>query len=204
MPKDYQYDNAKAGDVVQPEALFGAAAEIRKGETPRQAFARWLTSKENPRFARTIANRLWKQAFGIGQIEPVDDMMDTTVAENTELMNYLEAEMKRLNFDMKEYLRVIYNTETYQRQVSVEEVNPGETYRFSGPILRRMTAEQVWDSFLTLAVPDDYREMPATIRTDVIGVVCIQVKAPDLLAADSMGNQVDGSVGKWQQREAFV
>jgi tetratricopeptide (TPR) repeat protein len=203
LPKDYQYDNAKAGDVVEPKSLFGASAEIKKGETPRQAFARWLTAKENPRFALTIANRLWKQAFGIGQIEPVDDMMDTTVAENPELMVFLEAEMKRLNFDMKEYLRVLYNTETYQRQVSVEEVNPGETYHFSGPVLRRMTAEQVWDSFLTLAVPDDYREMPATLRTDVIGVDLTSVKAPDLLAADSMGNQVDGSVGKWQQKHIY-
>jgi hypothetical protein len=102
--------------VVAPKALFGPSAEIKKDEPPRHAFARWVTSKDNPRFALTIANRLWKQTFGAGQIEPVDDMMDTTVAENPELMTFLEAEMKRLNFDMKEYLRVLYNTEVYQRQ----------------------------------------------------------------------------------------
>lgn len=120
-------------------------------------------------------------------------MMDTTVAENP-LMVFLEAEMKRLNFDMKEYLRIVYNTETYQRQVSVEEVNPGETYHFSGPILRRMTAEQVWDSFLTLAVPDDYREMPANLRTDIIGV--------DLDISESsgpVGCGFDRQSGGWQR-----
>ncbi len=203
LPKDYQYDNAKAGDVVEPKALFGKPADVRPGETPRQAFARWLTSKDNPRFAQTIANRLWKQAFGIGQIEPVDDMMDSTVAENPELMTFLESEMKRLDFDMKEYLRIIYNTEVYQRQASFDEVTPGDTYHFQGPVLRRMTAEQVWDSFLTLAVPDDYRELSAKVHTDVIGVDLTSVKAPDLMAAEVMGNQIDGSRGKYQQPHLY-
>lgn len=203
LPKDYAYDNAKAGDVIEPKSLFGAPAEIRTGETPRQAFARWLTSKDNPRFAQTIANRLWKRAFGIGQIEPVDDMMDTTVAENPELMTFLESEMKRLDFDMKEYLRIIYNTETYQRQVSADEINPGSAYHFPGPVLRRMTAEQVWDSFLTLAVPDEYREMPANLRTDVIGVDLTAIKAPDLLAAETMASKVDGSIGKRQAKHLY-
>ncbi len=203
LPKDYAYDNGKAGEAVEPRALFGKSAEIRTGETPRQAFARWLTSKDNPRFALTIANRLWKQAFGIGQIEPVDDMMDSTVAENPELMTFLESEMKRLDFDMKEFLRIIYNTETYQRQASVEEVTPGDTYHFSGPVLRRMTAEQVWDSFLTLAVPDEYREMPAHLRTDVIGVDLTSIKAPDLLAAEKMSGQVDAGQGKRHQKHLY-
>lgn len=203
LPKDYQYDNAKAGDVVDPKALFGKPAELRAGETPRQAFARWLTSKDNPRFALTIANRLWKQAFGIGQIEPVDDMMDQTVAENPELMTFLESEMKRLDFDMKEFLRIVYNTEVYQRQASIDEVTPGDTYHFQGPVLRRMTAEQVWDSFLTLAVPDGYREMQASVRTDVIGVDLTSVKAPDLLAAESMGNQMDGKRGEYQKPHMY-
>ena len=73
LPHDYDYENAKAGDVVAAKAIFDPPAQISSGETPRVAFARWLTSPENPRFAKTIANRLWKKAFGVGQIEPVDD-----------------------------------------------------------------------------------------------------------------------------------
>ncbi len=202
LPKDYAYDNAKAGDVVEPKALFGSPAEMRKGETPRMAFSRWLTEKNNPRFALTIANRLWKQAFGIGQIEPVDDMMDATVAENPELMAFLEAEVKRLNFDMKEYQRILFNTEVYQRQASVEEVNPGDTYHFAGPVLRRMTAEQAWDSFLTLAVPDEYRELPASVRDNVIGVDLTSIKAPDLLAAEMKSGSIDGN--QWQRQKDHV
>ncbi len=152
LPHDYAYDDAKPKSVVAPKAIFGPDAPVTKGEAPRMAFAKWLTSKDNPRFAKTIANRLWKAAFGVGQIEPVDDMKDDTEAENPRLMSYLESEMKRLNFDMKEYLRIIYNTQVYQRQVCFDEVHRGDEYHFPGPLLRRMTAEQVWDSFLTLAV----------------------------------------------------
>lgn len=170
LPHDYAYDNGKPHQVVEPKTMFGPAAELKPGEPPRMAFARWLTVKENPRFAKVIANRLWKQAFGRGQIEPVDDITDESVAENPELMTFLEAEMKRLNFNMKEYLRILFNTRAYQREASREMVTPADLYHFPGPLLRRMTAEQVWDSFLTLSLVDPYlfRELPSTGRSDLL------------------------------------
>ena len=171
----------------------------------RLAFARWLTARDNPRFALTIANRLWKQAFGSGQIEPVDDMMDSTVAENPELMKFLEAEMLRLNFDMKEYLRNVFYSETYQRQACAEEINPGLPYHFTGPNLRRMSAEQVWDSFLTLAVvrPDEFREIKADVRTKYIGLDLSKIPAADLLMADNKGNEVDYGQGPRQSKYTY-
>lgn len=170
LPHDYAYDNDKPHQVVEPKTMFGPAAELKADEPPRVAFARWLTSKENPRFAKVIANRLWKQAFGRGQIEPVDDITDETVAENPELMTFLEAEMKRLNFDMKEYLRILFNTRAYQREASTASVTPADPYHFPGPLLRRMSAEQVWDSFLTLSLVDPYlfRELPSTKRSELL------------------------------------
>lgn len=168
------------------------------GETSRKTFSRWLTSKDNPRFALTIANRLWKQVFGAGQIEPVDDMMDSTVAENPELMAFLEAEMKRLDFDMKEYLRILYNTETYQRQSFDHEVAIGTPYHFPGPMLRRMTAEQAWDSFLTLARPEPgYQEVPMTLYKEAVAVDLAKDSAERVLESrdkvvqfDQMRNKV--------------
>ena len=115
-------------------------------------FAQWLTSKENPRFAKAIANRLWKRALGVGIIEPVDDIRDDSEPENPELMDYLTTIVCKLDFDLKEFQRIVFNTKTYQRQSSPDEPAAGEVYHFPGPILRRMTAEQVWDSLLTLAV----------------------------------------------------
>ena len=205
LPKDYKYTDAKPEDLIEPKTVLGGPAEIRSGETPRQAFARWLTSKQNPRFAMTIANRLWKQAMGTGQIEPVDDILDKSVPENPELMKFLESEMKRLDFDMKEYLRVVLNTEVYQREACSEEVPLGEPYHYPGPNLRRMTAEQAWDSFLTLAVvdPDEYREMPAKIRAEVVGLDLNAVSAKKMLEAEFKVAEIDGNMWKRQTKYTY-
>ena len=56
-------------------------------------------------------------------------------------MQFLTAEMSRLEYDLKEFLRVIYNTKAYQRQVTYEDLKPETAYHFPGPILRRMTAD---------------------------------------------------------------
>jgi hypothetical protein len=109
-----------------------------------------MTSPENPRFTTVVANRMWKKAFGVGLIEPVDEMMDSTVPSNNELMEYLIDLMKEKQYSIKSFLRVLYNTDTYQRMASTQEVPLGETYHFTGPMLRRMSAEQVWDSMVTL------------------------------------------------------
>ena len=205
LPKDYKYTDAKPEDLIEPKTVIGFPAEIRTGETPRQAFARWLTSKQNPRFALTIANRLWKQALGTGQIEPVDDILDKSAPENPELMTFLESEIKRLDFDMKEYLRIVFNTEVYQREACAVEVPLGEPYHYPGPNLRRMTAEQAWDSFLTLAVvdPDEYREMPAKMRTEVVGLDLNTISAKKMLDAEFKSAEIDGIQGKRQAKYVY-
>jgi hypothetical protein len=154
FPDDYQYDNAKPGQLTTPTFLFDTNKASFTLPERRQIFADWVTSKTNDRFATTIANRLWKKAMGIGLIEPVDDMMDETESSNPELMAFLASEIKRLEFDLKEFQRIIYYSKTYQRQVTYADLDPDSHYRFPGPILRRMTAEQVWDSLLTLTLED--------------------------------------------------
>lgn len=205
LPKDYAYDDGKPDDIIEPKTLFGSKAELKPGETPRTAFARWVTTKDNPRFALTIANRLWKRAFGAGLIEPVDDMTDGTVAENPELMSFLDSEIKRLDFDMKEFQRTLFNTAVYQRQVSTDDVPPGTTYHFPGPMLRRMSAEQAWDSFVTLAVvdPDEYRELPAHVRSSAMGVDLSSVSAGKLLEADSKATAIDEAKTKRQEKYTY-
>ncbi len=209
LPKDYAYDDAKPGTIVEPKTIFGKPVEIKKGEAPRKAFARWLVNKENPRFAKTIANRLWKQLFGVGQIEPVDDMLDSTVAENPQLMDFLESEMKRLGFDMKEYIRILMHTEVYQREASGTELVSDEQYHFPGPVLRRMTAEQVWDSFLTLTADSiEYREQPANLRTQVVKLDLTKAKAIEVVRAEQEGGKVDNQANvnknKFQFKGLFM
>jgi Protein of unknown function (DUF1549)/Protein of unknown function (DUF1553) len=151
LPSDYKYPDAKPGTKIEPKTMFGHDAVAQPGQTRLQAFADWMTSPENPRFTTVIANRMWKKAFGIGLIEPVDEMTDSTVASNPALMDYLGQLMVEQKYSLKSFLRVLYNTDAYQRAATTHEVLAGETYHFTGPILRRMSAEQIWDSFVTLS-----------------------------------------------------
>ena len=152
LPHDYQYNDGKPEDKVNPDTPFGAKVGSG-GKSPRTTYAKWLTSPENPRFTKVIVNRMWKHVFGIGLFEPVDDLKDSTVASNSKLLAYLEREMKAMDYDLRRFLAVLYNTRTYQRQVTREEVTLEKPYHFPGPILRRLTAEQIWDSMLTAAMP---------------------------------------------------
>ena len=151
LPSDYKYPDAKPGEKIEPKTMFGHEASAQPGQTKLQAFADWMTSPENPRFTTVIANRMWKKAFGIGLIEPVDEMTDSTVASNPALMDYLGRLMVEQKYSLKSFLRVLYNTDAYQRAATTHEVPAGELYHFTGPILRRMSAEQIWDSFVTLS-----------------------------------------------------
>lgn len=130
----------------------------------RKAYGDWLTAPENPRFAKVIANRLWKQAMGLGLIEPVDIIEDKTVASNPELMDFLAGTMVDLDFDMKQFLRAIYNSKTYQAAAFNQDVTDPAKFNFNGPLVRRMSAEQIWDSLLVLTVPDT--DQRYSVRSD--------------------------------------
>ena len=69
-------------------------------------------------------------------------------------MEYLSEAMVDLKYDNKQFLRAIYNSRTYQSQATAEDITDPQTHAFNGPIVRRMSAEQIWDSLLVLTVPD--------------------------------------------------
>lgn len=154
LPHDYKYPDGKPNARIAPviPASFSKDGKIVKdGEQPIIAYARWMTSPENPRFTTVIANRIWKRLMGIGVIDPVDEITDSTVPSNAPLMEFLEQTMKDVNYDLKAYMRVVLNSKTYQRAAYSKDVEPGAPYYFAGPLLRRMTAEQIWDSMVALA-----------------------------------------------------
>jgi len=160
LPHDYKYDDAQPNEMVSPATYFGEIVELEDHPNARTAFAKWMTSKEHPRFTINIVNRLWRQAFGLAQIEPVYNIpghLDGQ-AQNYELLLYLEQVMKSMDYDIKGFLRVLYNTETYQRQANpysptLAQIDKGE-YHFPAPVLRRMSAEQIWDSMVALTIPN--------------------------------------------------
>ncbi|NLT72157.1 MAG: DUF1549 domain-containing protein [Verrucomicrobiaceae bacterium] len=185
LPHDYKYDDGEPEMKVQPGTYFGDKTDLSQHESPREAFAEWVVSPGNPRFTINVVNRFWKIAFGLAQIEPVYNIpghLDGQ-AQNYELLTFLEEMMKDLDFSVKDFFRVIYNTKAYQREAetltpSLTQVDKG-TYHFPGPILRRMTAEQIWDSLVALTTADpesvirrgaeEYRQVmnvdPASLQT---------------------------------------
>ena len=184
LPKDYQYNNAKPNEVLLGRTIFGKEIDI-KTKAPdagsREIYANWLASDSNPRFTAVIVNRLWKEAFGLALIEPLDNMFDDTLATDTKLQLHLEKVMVALDYDLKEFLRILYNTKTFQRQSVIRDVIPKDNkdpsipvdvkwimagpnvekqsqgaipYFYQGPILERMSGEQIWDSLVNLTFND--------------------------------------------------
>lgn len=169
LPHDYKYKDAKPGDSVEPKfitwskddkSLPAYKQKLKEEENLRVAFATWATHKTNPRFAMAIANRMWRRAFGQGIAEPVTNIDDPNASANPELLKHIAEEMKRVNFNLKDFMRILYNTRAYQSEATTEHVAMGEPYYFQGPLLRRMTAEQAWDSYMTLVLgePDKYKK----------------------------------------------
>ena len=202
LPHDYAYPDAAPKSVVKSATMMGKPVDCPPGADSLNAYAEWMTSKENPRFTNLIANRLWKKVFGMGLIEPVDELMDNTVAMNPELMKYLEKYMISINYDMKTYLRTLFNTQTYQRSVTKEEVPAGVAYHFTGPILRRMSAEQMWDSFVALINPTpDMPNMPVREQMEkrVLGAKKIS-DALETLTPEEMYKGATAAAGKYRDQ----
>ena len=154
LPVDFAEDDGNPGDSIMAKAIFTPKPLGQTKGNSRMIFADWITSKDNPRFTTMISNRIWKRIFGAGLIEPIDTMMDDTVANNQKLMKYLERLMVSVNYDLREYERILLNTKLFQRASKKEDYKNLENYNFEGPILRRMTGEQLWDSLVTLVFND--------------------------------------------------
>ncbi len=162
LPHDYQYSDGDPHQEIQPKTMFGADINPAELDDKKiELYANWMTSPENPTFTKVIVNRLWKEVFGMGVFEPVDDLTDNVEPSNPALLAYLQELMISLDYDVKAFLAVLYNTETYQRGADRNEIVLGMPYHFQGPILRRMSAEQIWDSLVALALPEADHYRPA-------------------------------------------
>jgi hypothetical protein len=156
LPKDYQYADARPNQFVSPHVIFGDQPNVL--DSPREAFGNWITDEDNKWFTKAIVNRLWKQTMGVGLIEPIDQIKYDTEAIIPEVLTLLEKTMKMADYNMKDFLRILYNTKTWQMgTMSTDLPEDLSTYCYEGRPLMRMTGEQMWDSLVTLVIvdPDD-------------------------------------------------
>lgn len=136
----------KSGQPLAPAGLDGKPLALPNTEDPRSEFAQWMTSPENPFFAKSIANRYWKHFFARGLVEPEDDMRITNPPSNPELLDALAKELVSSGYDLKHLMRTICNSSTYQRTADASEDNVRDSTCYSRYYPKRMTAEVLLDS----------------------------------------------------------
>jgi hypothetical protein len=133
--------------VLPPKPLDAKALpETIPGDT-RRYFANWLTARDNPFFARSIVNRLWRNFMGRGLIEPVDDLRDTNPATNDELMDALVKDFTAHNFDINYMIRTIMQSATYQASSEPLKENAGDDKYGSHYLIKRLPAEVLLDAY---------------------------------------------------------
>ena len=170
LPYDYRYDDAQPLDVIEPAVLWDEVPIAAQNADKRTQFGAWLTSRDNRQFARTIANRMWKKMMGVGLVEPIDDFQEGNIPAIPELLEHLTDEMLRLDFDLREFVRIVASTDVYQRLAVEYDATAEEPYRYTAPALKRLTAEQLWDSLLTLIAVNEWAYQRPTVAELAPGI----------------------------------
>ena len=106
--------NPRSGDRLTPTGLGSEPFEIANERDPRIYLADWMSDSENPFFAPALVNRYWKHFFDRGIVEPEDDMRATNPPSNPELLDGLSQHFVESGFDLKELVRTICTSSTYQ------------------------------------------------------------------------------------------
>lgn len=150
LPKDYKYSDGKPGEVVEPATLFGPKIENVAPEKRKDVFADWVTSPENPFFTKTIVNRMWERVFGFPLYDSLDDLKSGSKTAHPKLAATLEEYMKHCDYDLRQFQRILFHTKLFERTAMAKEPERGQPTIFRGMVLRRMSAEQIYDSFLVM------------------------------------------------------
>ncbi len=135
------------GKPQQPRPLDGETLDFDSDTNRREHLAHWLTSPENPYFTRAIVNRLWANFYGVGLVESVDDLRKTNPASNDELLTAAADYLAKQKYDLKALMRVILQSETYQRSSEPLPGNADDKRFYSRYYPRRLMAEVMLDAF---------------------------------------------------------
>jgi len=156
--------NPVTNRVMPPKFLGGETPNV-KGKDRRKVLADWIASKENPYFAKSVANRVWAHYMGVGIVDPVDDIRVTNPASNPELFDELGKKLIEYDYDFKRLVRDICNSNAYQRSAEVNESNAGDLRNFSHARVRRIQAEMLLDCISQLTeTKNKFRGLPLGAR----------------------------------------
>ncbi|MEX0716441.1 MAG: DUF1549 and DUF1553 domain-containing protein [Planctomycetaceae bacterium] len=166
--------NPRSNADLVPVGLGGAPMDIPADRDPRHYLADWMAAKDNPFFAHSLANRYWKHFFSRGIVEPEDDMRATNPPTNPELLDALAARFIESGFDMKDLIRSICNSSTYQLSSLPNDFNVRDKQNFSRYYPKRLPAEVLYDAFHQVTgTSENFNGLPA-------GTTAVQLPDPTL------------------------
>jgi hypothetical protein len=163
----------RTGELIKPKILGGEVLEVEDGQDGRAKFAAWLTSPDNPWFARNIVNRVWFWLLGRGIVHEPDDLRPTNPPENPQLLDWLAKDLVSHKYDLKHVYRLILNSQTYQRSSQANAGNRDDVAHFSHYYVKRLGAETLldaigqvtgqWDTYRSI-IPEPFVVMPTGFR----------------------------------------
>jgi hypothetical protein len=142
----------KTDERVKAKFLDGRSPQWKQGMDPRKVLADWITSPDNPYFSRIAVNQMWHYFFGVGLVDPVDDLGKHNPASHPELLNELADQFVKNGYDLKYLMRTIVNSKAYQLSSAApaapkkEDDEPENLRLFARMPLRALTGEQLFDS----------------------------------------------------------
>jgi hypothetical protein len=136
----------RTGQVMQPKLLTAEQPISDTSGDLRVKLAQWITTKDNPFFAKATVNRLWKQMFGRGIVHPADDFRATNPPINAPLLNKLADDFVAHDYDLKHLIRTICNSRVYQLSAMPNSTNGDDLKNFSHYYIKRLGPEQLLDT----------------------------------------------------------
>lgn len=141
-------------EVKIPDKEVTVAARYLRGEAPlldadrpaRESLVEWIVSSENPYFARATVNRMWRELFGAGIVNPVDDLDEQNPPSHPEVLDLLAEDFTKSDYDLKQLIRVITGTKAYQLSSGWIEEGDERQQEFARMRVRPMTVDQLFDT----------------------------------------------------------
>ena len=144
--KSGEVQHIRTGQTAKPSFPF-VHKDLAPTNLPRRTqLAKWITSKENPYFAKSYVNRLWSYLLGVGLIEPIDDIRAGNPPTNSALLDRLTSDFIASNFNVREMMKSICKSRTYQLSIRTNKWNKGDDINYSHARARRLPAEVLFDA----------------------------------------------------------
>ncbi|MSR59985.1 MAG: DUF1553 domain-containing protein [Planctomycetaceae bacterium] len=154
--------NPRSNKALKPAGLGAPPLEIAAERDPRHLLVDWMSNKDNRFFAHALVNRYWKHFFDRGIVEPEDDMRETNPPSNPELLNALAKHFVESGFDLKDLVRTICKSNTYQLSSLPNDYNLKDKQNFSRYYPKRLKAEVLYDGLHQVtATTQGYSGLPA-------------------------------------------